>query len=54
MKEPKDEKALINAVQSAVADYCNEHDDQDFVIDLAIYAEQGWVKANKLLSKTVH
>ena len=40
----KDKYALIDAIQSAVAEYCYDHDDQDFEITLSVRVEDGWVK----------
>ncbi len=45
--KPKDKTALIDAIQSAVAEYCYDHDDQDFEITLSVRAEDGWVKAEE-------
>lgn len=45
--KPKDIKSLIDAIQSAVADYCYDYDDQDFKITLSISCNDGWVKAEE-------
>lgn len=45
MAEPKNKKALLSLVTEAVAEYCYQHDDRDFSIDLAICAEDGWANA---------
>lgn len=42
--ELKDKYALIEEIQSAVALYCYDHDDQDFEITLHVRAEDGFVK----------
>ena len=40
----KDKNSLIDAIQSAVANYCYDYDDQDFEINLSVRVEDGWVK----------
>ncbi len=42
--KPKDKNSLIEEIQSAVANYCYDHDDQDFEITLSVRAEDGWAK----------
>ena len=39
----KDKNALIEEIQSAVANYCYENGDQDFEINLSVRVEDGWV-----------
>ena len=43
--KPKDEKSLIDKIQSAVAEYCCDEDDNDFDIIVSVLASDGWVKA---------
>ncbi len=40
--KPKDKYTLIEEIQSAVALYCYDHDDQDFEITLFVRAKDGW------------
>lgn len=40
-------EALIDMIQSAVAEYCYDYDDQDFEIKLSIFCSDGWVKAEE-------
>ena len=38
-------EALIDMIQSAVAEYCCEYCESDFDIIVSIKAEDGWIKA---------
>ena len=38
-------EALIDAIQSAVAGYCYDYEDNDFEVVVKITADDGWVKA---------
>lgn len=42
--KPKDIKSLIDVIQTAVAEYCYDYDDQNFEITLSIRVEDGWTK----------
>ena len=46
--KPKDKTSLIDAIQSAVANYCYDYDDEDFEITLSLTAEDGWVKVKDI------
>ena len=45
--KPKDKYSLIDAIQSAVAEYSYDYDDQDFEIILSVRAEDGWAKVEE-------
>lgn len=38
-------EALIDAIQSSVANYCYDYGDNNFVVVVKITADDGWVKA---------
>lgn len=42
--KPKDKYTLIEEVQSAVALYCYDHDDQEFEITLSVRVKDGWAR----------
>ncbi len=41
----KDKESLIYKIKLAVAEYCYDHDDNDFYIVVSVSANDGWVKA---------
>ena len=45
--KPKDKYTLIEEIQSAVALYCCDHDDQDFEITLSVRVRSGWVNVEE-------
>lgn len=47
MNKPKDKYSLIDAIQSAVAEYSYDYDDQDFEITLSIRVKDGWAKVEE-------
>lgn len=40
----KDENSFIDKIEFAVAEYCNDCDDNDFNIIVSVSASDGWVK----------
>lgn len=44
MMKPKDIYTLIEEVQSAVALYVYDHNDENFEITLSVRVEDGWVR----------
>ena len=40
-------KSLIDVIQTAVADYSYDYDDQDFEITLSIFCSDGWAKVKE-------
>lgn len=44
---PKDKYTLIEEIQSAVANYCYENDDQDFEITLSVRVRSGWANVEE-------
>ena len=41
----KDEKSLLDSIQTAVAGYCYDFSDKNFNIVISVSASDGWVKA---------
>ena len=41
----KDKESLIDTIQSAIAGYCYDYNDNDFDIVVSVSANDGWVKA---------
>ena len=45
--KPKDKYSLIDAIQSAVAEYSYDYDDQDFEITLSVRVRSGWANVEE-------
>ncbi len=48
MNEPKNKKALLDAITEAVSEYSYENDDKDFALQVKVFCdEDGWSGATE-------
>lgn len=48
MNEPKNKKALLDAISEAVSEYSYENDDKDFTFQVKVFCdEDGWSGATE-------
>ena len=43
----KNEEGFLDVIEFAVAEYCDDNNDKNFVTTVLITADDGWVKASK-------